>query len=202
PWTVAPSEGRLLRTALAPTRAGSIAIRPGLTLEAPAPTPAPAPVQPVAAAPKAPKTLPAAAPAHHPVASIKIADRMGGMDVAFDDSRLTFDVPPRVENGIPLAPFRQIFEHTGGNVEWFGHTQTVRAANATRKIEFRIGSKKATVNKKTVLMETKPYVDRGRSIVPLSFVRDALDVHVHFDAATGHLLIESKRYAQATPASK
>lgn len=113
--------------------------------------------------------------------------------VAFDGTQIAFDVPPRVEAGMPLAPFRQIFEHTGGVVQWYARSQTVRAINTTREIEFRVGNPTATVNNRRIRMDRTPYVDRGRTIVPLSFVRDAMNVDVHYDPATGHLRIESKR---------
>ena len=51
----------------------------------------------------------------------------------------------------------------------------------------------ATQQQQTVTMEATPYVDRGRTIVPLSFVSKALDVKVTFNAKNGHLLIESKK---------
>jgi hypothetical protein len=114
-------------------------------------------------------------------------------DVAFDNTRIAFDVPPRVEHGMPLAPFRQIFEHTGGTLQWFGKSKLVRAVNATREIELKIGNPQATVNNQPVQMEAKPYIDRGRTIVPLSFVRDALNVKVQYDPQTGRMLIESQK---------
>lgn len=113
--------------------------------------------------------------------------------IAFDNTQIAFDVPPRVEHGLPLAPFRQIFEHTGGTVSWYGHSRTVRAVNSSREIEFRVGHRGARVNNHVVKMGATPYIDRGRTIVPLSFVRDALNVDVHYDAASGHLRIESKK---------
>jgi hypothetical protein len=42
-----------------------------------------------------------------------------------------------------------------------------------------------------VLMERKPFLDSGRTIVPLTFIKDALDVKINFDEKTGRLLIES-----------
>ena len=41
-------------------------------------------------------------------------------------------------------------------------------------------------------MEAVPYLDRGRTIVPVSFLRDAMDLKVSFDPETGHVLIEKK----------
>ena len=113
--------------------------------------------------------------------------------VVFDNTRIVFDVPPRVEDGVPLAPFRQIFEHTGGWLFWYPQSRTVRAVNAEREIELRIGQPSAQVNNQTLSMEVAPFIDRGRTIVPLSFVRDALDVKIHYDPKTGNLLIESER---------
>lgn len=113
--------------------------------------------------------------------------------VVFDNTRIAFDVPPRVQDGIPLAPFRQIFEHTGGWLYWYPQSRTVRAVNAEREIELRIGQPTARVNSQALPMEIAPFIDRGRTIVPLSFVRDALDVQIHYDPKTGNLLIESER---------
>ncbi len=115
------------------------------------------------------------------------------IEVAFDNQRIAFDVSPRIEKGIPLAPFRQIFEHTGGKVEWYQKSQTVRAFNSEREVEFRVGDKQAKVNNRAVTIERKPYIERGRAIVPLSFVRDAMNVKVNFDAATGRLMIQSNK---------
>jgi len=113
--------------------------------------------------------------------------------VVFDNTRIAFDVPPRVQDGVPLAPFRQIFEHTGGWLYWYPQSRTVRAVNAEREIELKIGQPTAQVNNQALPMEIAPFIDRGRTIVPLSFVRDALDVKIHYDPKTGNLLIESER---------
>jgi len=113
-------------------------------------------------------------------------------DVAFNNNLINFDVAPRIENGLPLAPFRAIFEHNGGKVKWFNDAKIVRATDSDHEIEIKIGSKDAKVNNQTISMEAVPYLDHGRTIVPLSFVRDSMDVKVTFDKETGHLLIEKK----------
>jgi LysM repeat protein len=123
-----------------------------------------------------------------------IVPRMGAFDVVFNGTRIAFDVPPRIEGGVKLAPFRHIFEYTGGRLFWYGgEAQTVRAVNNTREIEIKIGNPNALVNNQPLTMERIPYIDRGRTIVPLSFIRDALDVKINFDPKSGNLLIESKK---------
>jgi hypothetical protein len=125
-------------------------------------------------------------------ASAVVVNAKGAFQVAFDNSQIAFDVPPRVEKGLPLAPFRQIFEHTGGSVKWYGQSHTVHAYNSTREIEFTVGQNSARVNNHAVKMDAKSYIDHGRAIVPLTFVRDSMNVSVHYDAATGHIRIESR----------
>ncbi len=112
--------------------------------------------------------------------------------VAFDGQRIAFDVQPRVEAGMPLAPFRHIFEHTGGQVMWIAKTHVVRAVNADREIIIKVGGKSATVNGQQVTMDKAAFIEKGRTIVPLSFVGQALDVNIKYDPATGHLDITSK----------
>jgi hypothetical protein len=36
-------------------------------------------------------------------------------------------------------------------------------------------------------------LERGRTIVPLSFIRDSLNVEVEYDPSTGHVLITTKK---------
>jgi LysM repeat protein len=123
-----------------------------------------------------------------------IVPRAGSFDVAFDGTQIAFDVRPRTEAGVHLAPFRQIFEHSGGRLYWFGGTaQTVLAVNDKREIKVKIGDASATVNNQAVKMEKTPYIDSGRTIVPLSFIRDSMDVKISFDEKTGRLLIQSNK---------
>jgi hypothetical protein len=122
-----------------------------------------------------------------------IVPRAGTFDVAFDGNQIAFDVPPRVEGGIKLAPFRQIFEHSGGRLYWFNSVKTVRAVNSSREIELKIGNPNALVNNQTMTMERKPFIETGRTIVPLTFIRDALNVNISYDEKSGRLLIESNK---------
>jgi len=121
-----------------------------------------------------------------------IVPQVGAFDVAFDGIVLAFDVQPRVEGGIGLVPIRQIFEHTGGWLYWYASARTVRAVNNTREIELKIGRPTATVNNRTLTLERAPFIDSGRTLVPLTFVRDALSVDARYDEATGRVLLRTK----------
>jgi len=130
-----------------------------------------------------------------PIAFIH-SHRINGLksiEVAFNNNQIAFDVQPRVEHGMPLAPFRAIFEHAGGSVRWYAQSQTIRAVSANRQIEFKIGSRTARVNNRTVKLAHVPYVENGRTIVPISFVQDAMNVKVTYDARKSYLNIESAK---------
>lgn len=137
--------------------------------------------------------LPEQARTQLPAGRSLIVPQVGAFDVAYDGVPIAFDVTPRFEAGIGLAPIRQVFERTGGRLYWYGGTaQTVRAVNDTREIQLKIGDDRATVNNRSIKLERKPFIDTGRTLVPVSFFRDALDVQVQFDAATGRMSIRSK----------
>ena len=70
---------------------------------------------------------------------------------------------------------------------------SVRAKSATKDIQLTIGKNQAVINAKAVSLDGKPYLIMGRTMVPLSFVTAAMDADVQYDAATGHLLITSRK---------
>lgn len=111
--------------------------------------------------------------------------------VILNDQFVNFDVQPRVDSGVPMTPFRHLIEKAGGKVDWQNMTKTVNAQAEGHKIFLQIGDANAKINDLSVSLEVAPYIDRGRTIVPLSFMRDALNVNVEFDKTTGHVLITS-----------
>ncbi|MCW5941549.1 MAG: hypothetical protein KIS66_04915 [Fimbriimonadaceae bacterium] len=117
----------------------------------------------------------------------------GKFAIMLDSRFVEFDVQPRVEDGVPLTPFRHLIEHAGGSVDWDNLKKEVTAETDGRTIWFKIGDKMAKINSLPVDMEIRPYIERGRSIVPLSFIKDTLDVEVEYDPETGHVLITSAK---------
>lgn len=169
------SGGKTLKTrffanTLQPQRMGNIAIRPSLSYRV-----------------NEAKLFAAYAP--------NIIAKRGAFNVLFDNTMIKFDVAPRIENGVPLAPFRQIFEYSGGSVTWENLTKTVTAEKDSLSAKFTVGSREAQVNQKTVKMEATPYIDGSRAIVPLSFIGNLLDVQISFEPKTGRVFIESRKFA-------
>ncbi len=133
-----------------------------------------------------------AAEAATKVLSIDKGFRMEGVNtfsVLYNGRFVEFDVQPRVDEGIPMTPFRHLIEKAGGMVEWLKSAKEVNASADGTKIWFKVGDANAKVNDQSFKLEMAPYIDRGRTIVPLTFMRDALKVNIDFDPSTGHVLI-------------
>lgn len=113
--------------------------------------------------------------------------------VVLNSQFVDFDVNPRVDDGVPMTPFRHLIEKAGGTVLWENMNKSVKAKAEGKDIFFQVGDKNAKVNSLSVTLETAPYLDRGRTIVPLSFLSDALDVTIEYDKETGHVLITNKK---------
>jgi hypothetical protein len=113
--------------------------------------------------------------------------------VMLNNRFVEFDVAPRVDDGVPMTPFRHLIEKNGGKVDWTNAAKIVDAMSNGDKISFKIGDKNAKINDRLFDLEMAPYLDRGRAIVPLSFFRDVFkDMNIEFDPATGHVLITKK----------
>lgn len=114
---------------------------------------------------------------------------MSSLVLSYNKSIVNFDVAPRVENGIPLTPIRHLLEKAGGEVKWKEFEKAVEAKADGREIFIWIGNKDAQVDGNKVEMEVAPFIERGRTIVPLSFIQETLKVNIEFDPETGHVLI-------------
>lgn len=117
----------------------------------------------------------------------------GNYGISLDGRQVTFDVQPMVINGVPVTPFRHLFEAAGGSVKWTHETKEVHADGVGRKIWFQTGNVNAKVDEETIGLEKAPFIKGGRVILPLSFISSALDVAIHYDPATGHVLISSAK---------
>lgn len=113
----------------------------------------------------------------------------GSFDVVVNNKRVAFDVPPRIENGLPITPFRQIMEYAGGVVVWDAEKQEVNAANEQSAIKIKIGSKEALVNQTVIVMDREAFLDSGRTMVPISFMEKALELKAEYDVKSGTIML-------------
>lgn len=117
---------------------------------------------------------------------------LGAYAVLLNGMPVRFDVPTRVENGLALAPLRALVEKAGGKIEWVAATRTVHAGAGGHTVELRIGDATARVDGANLVLERAPGIASGRTIVPLSFLHDALGMDVKLDKATGNVVVSTR----------
>ncbi len=150
----------------------------------------------IAALPEVPSTvaLPrqvrVTTPASEPLMPAAIA-AMQDVKVRFDNELLSLRAVPEVKQGIPTAALREIFEHSDGVLYWYHMTKKVHAVNDDTDMWLQIGDPVVTVNDQDQTVELAPYIKRGRTMVPLQFIANTLDVAITYNATTGEIVISS-----------
>lgn len=135
-------------------------------------------------------TTPGVASAAVPLAVQAVRD----IKIVFDGEVLSLRTAPDTRQGISIAPLREIFEKTDGVLYWFPVEGKVRAVNKDVDMKLTIGNKKVDVNGETETLQIAPYIKQGRTMVPLQFIADVLDVKIAFDNRTGQILISSNQF--------
>jgi len=104
--------------------------------------------------------------------------------VTFNGHPVMFDVEPVNVNNRVFVPFRAIFEKMGADVQWDESTRTVTATRGNTTVQLVIGSTTARVNGQARTLDAAPFIQNGRTLVPLRFVSEAFGAEVEYDPAT------------------
>lgn len=115
----------------------------------------------------------------------------GNIKVLLNDTELTFDQPPVIENGRTLVPMRAIFETIGAKVYWDGEKQTITALYGTKLVEMVIDSDTAYIDGTATKLDVPPKIISGRTLVPLRFVAEALNCSVEWEGNTQTVVIST-----------
>ncbi len=129
-------------------------------------------------------------PAIAPVASMEFED----VTVLFNSETLDLLASPEFKEGISIAPLREIFEASDGVLYWYPVEKRVEASRPGTDLSMTIGNPQVTVNEQTRMLEIAPYIKQGRTMVPLQFLADALDVTVTFNPESGQICLTSNEF--------
>jgi hypothetical protein len=116
----------------------------------------------------------------------------GEMAIMINDRTVRLDRPLAAHGSILFGPLRQIFEFEGGELTWTQSSRTVTGHSPSRDLSLQIGNRNATVNKHNVTLPGAPYLQRGRTMVPMTIVPEVLNANMQYDPSNGHILITSK----------
>ncbi len=100
--------------------------------------------------------------------------------VLLDGLPVAFDVPPVIQNGRTLVPFRAIAEALNVPVSWEAATRTVKATDGRITVLLQVDSPVAWIDDRQFILEVPPQIIDGRTLVPLRFLGEALNCKVEW----------------------
>ncbi len=122
---------------------------------------------------------------------IEAMSRFRDVKIVFDGKLIPLRSAPSVIDGVSIAPLREIFQSCDGVLYWYAADKRVKAVNPDIEMNLQIGNPVVNVNGTAEELVLAPYINNGRTMLPLEFVAATLDVTVSFNSSTGELIISS-----------
>ena len=118
--------------------------------------------------------------------------------LSVDGTIVETDVPPVLESGRTLVPYRALLEALGGEVSWNDEAKTAIATLGSYKVQLTIDSMTGFVNGAQKTLEVPARIINGRTLIPVRFVVENLNCAVEWDNETRTVQITSPEMAGAT----
>ncbi len=102
-------------------------------------------------------------------------------------------IGPQQINGRTMVPVRGVLEKLGADVHFNSATQTVTASTATIDIQLTIGSQRAIVNGRALMLDVPAQTINDHTFVPLRFLGESLGADLRWDADSRTVIIKTGR---------
>lgn len=99
------------------------------------------------------------------------------------------DVAPLVVADRTMLPARFVAENLGAVVSWNGDNESVTIEGNNRYIELFVGSNLAKIDGETITLDSTPFIQNGRTYVPVRFISEALGANVEWVEALQQVII-------------
>ena len=120
--------------------------------------------------------------------------KIGDENVLSGNIRKVLEVPPFIQNGRTMLPFRFIGEELGAEIEWYPEERKVEYILDENVIELWIGENTAKLNGEDVMLDEdpsiRPFIKNSRTVVPIRFISEALGFEVTWNEETKEIMIE------------
>lgn len=115
------------------------------------------------------------------------------LQVTYAGRPVKSDVGSLMVGDTSTTAFRFMFEQAGGKLDWDAKNHRVTARKGDNQIVVTIGSNRAKVNDREVMMELAAFLFEGRTMVPVRFFEEGLNARVQWDPQTGRLVVAMAR---------
>lgn len=112
----------------------------------------------------------------------------------------TLDVKPFIKDGRTMVPLRFISEALGAQVAWSQNEQKITINYNGSTIILWIGKSETKVNNNTVFMDVPAMVSNSRTLIPIRFVSEKLNLIVDFKNDTKQITLSDSQAAKQQPA--
>lgn len=114
------------------------------------------------------------------------------IEVLVDGQEVIADVPPVLRDGRTFLPLRAITEALGTDVQWDPTTQQITLSRGNQQAILRINNTTVTYGDgRTSSLDVAPFIQDGRTMVPVRFIAEFTGSQVHWDAETRTVTITS-----------
>ncbi len=122
---------------------------------------------------------------------------MPNVKIIIDGQAGTYEDIPINMNNRTLLPLRGILVNLGVNndnehIVWNSKEKSVTVLKDSTKIYLKIGSNKATVNGKEIVLDASPVVYKDRTYIPVNFIAQSLGMKVVWDGSSKAVLIREQ----------
>lgn len=119
-----------------------------------------------------------------PVPAVYGADQI---TVLVNGKQVVSDVPAVNVSGNIMLPFRAIFNSLGVNddsIKWNQSSRSIEVRQGKKYLFLVIGNTGALVNENLITLKAAPYIENGKTYVPIRFVSEALGADVQWNGTT------------------
>lgn len=117
------------------------------------------------------------------------ANAAGNISVFLNGSPLSFDCQPMIKNDRTFVPVRKIFESFGMDVDWDEENKCVYSHDDENEISMGVDCDEMWVNGSCIKLDTAPFIQNGRTLVPLRAISEALKCAVDWNGKTCSVII-------------
>lgn len=125
----------------------------------------------------------------------------GDFKINVNGSRLYVDVAPVTKNSRMFVPLRGVIERLGYTPEWDEENQIITITYKDIKIVMKIGDKLMFVNGTEKYMDVAPFLHNGRTLVPLRFVAENMNMWVDWVPEANLAALTEPDYFDRLPAT-